>query len=105
MNAGYPKFSDSSGWAQAFAVWGYPSWFRILVGIVEVAGGLFLLIPGTGVYAAGALALIMIGAMGTHIVHGDPTAVYHEAVPLGLLGAVAYLHHRRRADRTENPST
>jgi putative oxidoreductase len=96
LNAGWPKFSASSGWARAFAAWGFPVWFRLLVGVVEVSGGLLLLLPMTRLYAAGALAVIMLGAMATHIIHGDPAGVYHEAVPLGLLGTVAYLHTRRK---------
>ena len=34
---GLHKFSDSSGWARAFQMWGYPVWFRVLVGIAEVS--------------------------------------------------------------------
>ena len=95
VNAGWPKFSNSSGWARAFAAWGFPVWFRILIGVIEVAGGLLLLIPQTAIYAAASLGVIMLGAMGTHIFHGRPAAIYHEAVPLGLLGAIAYLRYRR----------
>jgi hypothetical protein len=38
----------------------------------------------------------MLGAMSTHIVHGEPAAIYHEAIPLALLGAVMYMHWRRK---------
>src|SRR5215216_5983349 len=34
---GWAKFSDASGWAVAFRHWGYPAWFRILIGIVELS--------------------------------------------------------------------
>jgi uncharacterized membrane protein YphA (DoxX/SURF4 family) len=98
VNAGWPKFSNTSGWARAFAAWGFPNWFRVLVGIVEVAGGLLLLVPQTAVYAAAALAVIMLGAMGTHIIaDGNPAAIYREAVPLALLGVIIYLRTRRPA--------
>jgi uncharacterized membrane protein YphA (DoxX/SURF4 family) len=96
VNAGWPKFSDSSGWARAFASWGFPVWFRLLVGGIEVLGGVLLLVPRTAIYAAAALAIIMLGAMGTHIAHGDPAAIHHEAAPLVLLGAVMYMHWRRK---------
>jgi uncharacterized membrane protein YphA (DoxX/SURF4 family) len=96
LNAGWPKFYDSSGWARAFASWGFPVWFQFLVGGIEVLGGVLLLVPPTAIYAAAALAVIMLGAMGTHIVHGDPSAIYHEAGPLVLLGAVIYMHWRRK---------
>jgi hypothetical protein len=40
---GVAKFSDSSGWAKAFAMWHYPVWFRIVIGVLEtVAAGLLL---------------------------------------------------------------
>src|SRR5262249_26511197 len=97
VNAGWPKFSNSSGWARAFASWGFPVWFRILVGLIEVAGGLLLLVPQTAVYAAASLGVTMLGAMGTHIFHGQVAAVYHEIVPLGLLGVVAFLRYRRKS--------
>jgi putative oxidoreductase len=96
LNAGWPKFSDSSGWARAFASWGFPVWFRLLVGGIEVLGGVLLLVPRTAIYAAAALAAIMVGAMGTHILTGDAAAIYHEAVPLALLGVVMYGHQRRQ---------
>lgn len=98
VNAGWPKFSAESGWGRAFAHWGFPNWFRVLVGVIEVAGGLLLLVPRTAVYAAAALAVIMLGAMGTHIIADkNPAAIYHEAVPLALLGLVVYLRTRHPA--------
>jgi putative oxidoreductase len=98
VNAGWPKFSATSGWGRAFAHWGFPNWFRVLVGVIEVAGGLLLLIPSTAIYAAIALAAIMLGAMGTHIIaDNNPAAIYHEALPLALLGVIVYLRTRRSA--------
>jgi putative oxidoreductase len=101
VKAGWPKFSNSSGWARAFAVWGYPVWFRLLVGVIEVLGGMLLLIPRTALYAALALAAIMLGAMGTHIAHGDPAGVQHEAFPLALLAGVIYLRWRWKNETTD----
>ena len=45
--AGIQKFSSDSGWAHAFALWGFPGWFRILVGVVELSGAALVLIPRT----------------------------------------------------------
>jgi uncharacterized membrane protein YphA (DoxX/SURF4 family) len=79
--AGWAKFSATSGWARAFAHWGFPIWFRVLVGVIEVAGELLLLIPSTAIYAALALVVIMLGAMGTHIIaDNNPATIYHEAL-------------------------
>jgi uncharacterized membrane protein YphA (DoxX/SURF4 family) len=84
--------------AHAFAPWGFPNWFRVFVGVIEVASGLLLLVPRTAVYAAIALAVIRLGAMGTHIIaDNNPAAIYHEAVPLARLGVIVYLRTRRTA--------
>lgn len=99
VKAGWAKFSDSSGWARAFRFWGYPAWFRFLVGVIEVLGGALLLLPWTAMYAAMALAVIMLGAMGTHVAHGRPADVSHEVFPLALLAGVIYLHWRGKKKR------
>jgi hypothetical protein len=40
---GPAKFSSSSGWARAFAIWHYPVWFRIVIGVVETTAAALLL--------------------------------------------------------------
>jgi hypothetical protein len=66
--AGLAKFDDSSGWARAFAVWGYPIWFRMLIGAVEIAAAVLLLWPRTAAYGAILIIVVMLGGMGTHVV-------------------------------------
>ena len=79
--------------AEHFAQWGYPDWFRVLIGVVEVGGGLALLVSRTAWYAAGALGIVMIGAVVTHLGHGEiPQAV----VPLVLLGLLVVVGYARR---------
>jgi uncharacterized membrane protein YphA (DoxX/SURF4 family) len=100
--AGWAKFFDNSGWARAFTHWGLPVWFRIAIGVVEVAGGVALLVPATRVYAAALLAAVMLGGTATHALHHE--ALYHEVVPLVLLTASAWLH-MRHAKRLSNART
>jgi uncharacterized membrane protein YphA (DoxX/SURF4 family) len=100
VRAGWMKFPETGLWARAFAGWGFPAWFRVLVGAVEVAGGLLLLVPRTAVYAALALGLIMLGGMGTHVVHGQPAHISHEVVPLAALLFVVWLRRRLRPKPT-----
>jgi putative oxidoreductase len=95
IRSGWVKFDDTGGWARAFANWGYPVWFRIFIGVVEVVAGLLILYPKTAIYAVAALVIVMLGGMGTHIYHGDPGGVSHEAVPLTLLLIVGYLRYQR----------
>jgi putative oxidoreductase len=94
--AGWDKFDDASGWAKAFVFWGYPVWFRILIGVVEVGAALLLLWPRTAAYGAAAIILVMLGGMGTHIfVEHRPSRVTSE---LGqLLFASLVLAGRWRA--------
>jgi len=53
----------------AFTRWGYPLWFMYFIGAVEVAGGIGLLISRLSSLAASGLALMMVGAVATHIIH------------------------------------
>ena len=46
---------------------GLGQWFRYLTGLLEVAGGIGLLIPRYAFYAALLLVIVMIGAIITHV--------------------------------------
>ena len=56
---------------QAFTRWGYPIEFMYFTGLAEVAGGLALVFNILKKYAAIGLSLLMVGAMGTHILHNE----------------------------------
>ncbi|MDQ3698793.1 MAG: DoxX family protein [Gemmatimonadota bacterium] len=83
-------------WVEAFAMFGYPTWFRILVGIVEVVGGICLLIPAASLLALPALGIVTFGAAFTHLASGTPGALVPFLLFLAL-AAVAWL--RRDAIR------
>ncbi len=55
----------------AFERWGYPLWFMYLTGALEVAGGLGLLLKRLSALAGVCLALLMVGAVVTHILHAE----------------------------------
>jgi putative oxidoreductase len=62
--------ADSSGgvpFDEQFVLWGYPAWFRIPVGLAEVAGAIAPLVPRVRFYAAAGLTLLMLGATATHL--------------------------------------
>lgn len=65
VRMGWGKFVSDSYWTAAFLAWGYPAWFRITIGIVEVTAGIGLLFPPVASYAALALAAVMMGAWST----------------------------------------
>jgi len=67
---GIQKLLGGTAWVQLFAMAGYPEWFRTVVGAIETAGGVALLIPALAAYAAIALAVVMFGATFTQLVSG-----------------------------------
>jgi putative oxidoreductase len=84
LKAGGQKFSDESGWSQAFRFWGYPTWFRILIGVMEVAAALLVLYPRTASLGAMMIIMVMVGGMATHVATGRPKQVTSEVFPLTL---------------------
>lgn len=57
-----------------FAEWGYPSWFRFVVGAGELVGGVMLLIPSVRFMGCLVLSVILEGAILTHVINHDPMA-------------------------------
>lgn len=74
-------------WAERFAQWGYPAGTQYVVGVCEILGGLGVLIPKWRRAAGLTLAVLMIGALGTHAVHGE----FPRLIPPIILGGLAYL--------------
>ncbi|HEX9460090.1 MAG TPA: DoxX family protein [Thermoanaerobaculia bacterium] len=63
-SAGLTKFSAHSDWVRMFRNAGFPDWFRIFIGVIEVAAAV-ILVPRTAAYAALTIIVIMIGPLGT----------------------------------------
>jgi putative oxidoreductase len=85
---GWAKFSDSSGWAAAFRTWGYPDWFRVTIGVVELLAVALLLLGRTAAFGAILIICVMLGGMGTHIVFENGRHITSEIVPLVLASIV-----------------
>ena len=81
---GAPKQVDN------FAHWGYAAWFVYVIGAVEAAGAIGLLLPRFAGFAALLLGGTMLGASLTHLVHHEMMAVPIPLVILGLLAVVGY---------------
>jgi putative oxidoreductase len=92
---GWAKFSDSSGWAAAFRHWGYPVWFRILIGVVELGACAMLLWRRTAIIGALLIVAVMLGAWGTHLVFDHGRNMTSEVVPLVLAGIVVAARRQR----------
>ena len=89
IRQGTSKFSDTSGWARAFRIWHFPTWFRVLIGIVETLAAVLLLTRRTAFAGAAIIIAVMIGAMSTHVYWGRPGQVTSEILPLFLATMVA----------------
>jgi putative oxidoreductase len=93
--AGTPKIMGAADAVEGFTRFGYPGWFRVLIGVIEVVGGIGLLVPRLAFYAAGALGAVMIGAAYTQVTHAVPGV----AIPITcliVLSVVAYLRRPAR---------
>lgn len=88
VGPGLQKFT-SPAWERMFRRWGYPEYFYLVVGTVEVVAGLALLVPR--VASAGAIVLIpvMVAAAITQITRGGRNGV-GELVFAALLAVVAW---------------
>ena len=92
----------SGGAAEQFAGWGYAPWFAILIGVLEIAGAVGLLVPRTTRLAVYGLSVIMLGAAYTHLTNGEGAQVVRPGIFLGVLWLVWWLRGARAsvAERT-----
>jgi len=83
--AGQPKLFGSPGVLDMFGRWGYPPRFAHVVGLLEMAGGIGLMIPRFSRTAAMGLLVVMLGAFGTHVFAGEWMRLINVAVFSGAV--------------------
>ena len=88
---GIIKLTGSPAWISRFHEWGYPDHFYLVVGVAELLGAIGLLIPRLANFGVLVLAVVMIGATATHVVHREPQVIT-TLVVLALLVTVRALH-------------
>jgi uncharacterized membrane protein YphA (DoxX/SURF4 family) len=76
-----------------FARWGMPGFMLTAIGALEIAGGLGLLIPKLAGLAAVGLIGIMIGALFTHLSHGEMDMAPVPLVVMVLLAVIVYVRN------------
>lgn len=96
ISQGLMKFDPDGFWTPAFERWGYPVWFRYVIGVLETAGGALLLVPRTAAYGAGVLLPVMVGAFITRLGDGRPADLVAILVYMTLLLWFAYEWRDRR---------
>ena len=92
--AGFSKLEGTSAlrWSERFVHWGYPADASYVVGVLEILGGLGVLIPKWRRAAAAILVVLMIGALGTHAVNAE----FPRLIPPLVLGGLAFLMYSAR---------
>jgi uncharacterized membrane protein YphA (DoxX/SURF4 family) len=84
---GSQKLMGEAETAANFARWGYPGFMLYLIGFLEVAGGIGLLVPKLSGLAAAGLVGLMIGAIFTHLSHSE-YSMAPVPVVVGIIAAV-----------------
>jgi uncharacterized membrane protein YphA (DoxX/SURF4 family) len=86
--SGAGKLANPAGAAKLFAHFGYAAWFVTVIGLVEVLGGIGLLIPRVARWAAIVLGVVMLGAACSHLRVGEWGRV---GFTVGLLVALGFI--------------
>jgi len=90
--AGGHKVAGDPQMVGLFDAIGIGQWFRYVTGILEISGGILLLVPRVQAFGAALLTAVMLGAITTHlfILHNAPS------IPLVLLVGLAFVLVGRR---------
>jgi len=89
--AGIAKLFSAPMMVAEFALFGYPQWFLYVVGALEVLSAIFFLLPRLRAVATAIVVCIMIGAIFSHVTHGQlgmaigPLVLLVLAIALGSL--------------------
>ena len=94
LAAGAGKFLADHIWIEKFSDWGFPDKFYIFIGLIEILAAILLFIPKLSKYAAIVLIIIMIGAVGTHIIHNQIAEIIRPVIFLILLSIHLVLYKR-----------
>ena len=93
--SGVPKIIGLELPVMEFVVWGYPDWLRILVGCLEIFGGVLLLFRHTLLTGALLLLPVILGAGYTHWVNQEGMELLRPVVYGAVLAIVVW---QRRPD-------
>jgi putative oxidoreductase len=87
---------------EGFAHFGYPDWFRVLVAVLYLAAGLLLLLPRFAWIGSATLAVIMIGAVVSHLKVEEyfPQPI-PGAVLFVILALITYVRRPRAVSKTK----
>jgi uncharacterized membrane protein YphA (DoxX/SURF4 family) len=90
-----PKLMGNPQAVEGFIKYGYTDGFRLFIGTCEFLGGIALLIPRLAFWAGCGLFIIMLGALYTHLSHGEADKIWGAGIGLIMTGLVAYARRSR----------
>jgi uncharacterized membrane protein YphA (DoxX/SURF4 family) len=90
LRSGWLKVTGNIFWVRDFHRWGYPDWFRIVVGIAELTSMTLLLVPRCAGYGASLFAAVMLGAIFTHYTHNETGRLPFNLLLLALSLIIAF---------------
>jgi putative oxidoreductase len=90
LRVGWLKVTGNVFWVRDFHRWGYPDWFRIVVGITELTSMALLLVPRFASYGASLFAVVMLGAIFTHYTHDETSRLPFNLLLLVLSLIIAF---------------
>jgi len=99
MSGGF-KLAGAEMQAQNFDRWGYPVWFMYLTGVLEIVGAALIFMPKTRFWGGLLLCIIMVGALGTHVMHGE---IMMALMPLVFLAGLGWITWSLRPAKVEEP--
>jgi uncharacterized membrane protein YphA (DoxX/SURF4 family) len=90
VGSGAPKLFGDAYAIQIFEDLGTGQWLRFVVGVLEIAGGIGLLVPRLAGLAAACLVALMVGATGAQLFFLSEGFWYTPVILGVLLGIVAW---------------
>src|SRR5437660_9272014 len=107
LRSGLQKVTGNIFWVRDFHRWGYPNWFRIVVGIAELTSMVLLLVPRFASYGASLFVVVMLGAICTHATHNESSRLPFNLFLLALSLIIAFTRQPnflKKLQKSENVS-
>jgi len=82
-------------WVQFFARLGFGQWFRSFTGVVEIVGGVLVLVPRLTLVGLAVLACTMVGAAIAWVLVGSPGDATIPAIVLAMLVGTGWSEYTR----------
>lgn len=94
---GFFKLSGAQMMVDNFTRWDYPIWFMYTVAVLEVLGVIGLYVRRTRTWALAGLSVLMVGAIGTHLLNGEGFAATPATILLASLLTLLFLDRKMAA--------